>query len=353
MKKLTPLSSSASPRGRVRMRDVALRAGVSVSTVSLVLSGDSRIPEDTVRKVLQTVKAMEYRPNIIARNLARKGSRTIGVILPEHAFEHNQSFYYQVLHGIHSQTQPAGFKIVVEAANKIFLERRYYHRLLKEQSADGIIYMAAGLSDVFLSDMSREPTPFVLLAASVDQTNLPVVKSDDEKAVDLAVRHLVSLGHQQIGYIGSDITQSRGRDRHNSFKVCLEKSGGVFDPQSVVKGDFGQSEAKDAVLSLLSSKSLTAIVAGSDPMAYAVLRACWELKRRVPEDLALVGMDDLTLSACTTPSLTTVRTHVFELGGIAARFVLKNLKNPQANKSLVGTIPLPELVIRESCGAKK
>src|ERR1044071_4565780 len=111
---------------RVRMRDVANRCGVSISTVSLVLSGAARIPEDTTRKVLQTVKAMEYRPSILARSLAKRGSRTIGVILPESAFQKNQAYFYEVLEGIHSETQAAGYKMLVEAANRGFLERRYY-----------------------------------------------------------------------------------------------------------------------------------------------------------------------------------------------------------------------------------
>src|SRR6185436_15704874 len=93
------------PRRRVRMRDVANRCGVSISTVSLVLSGDARIPEDTARRVLQAVKAMEYRPSVVARSLARRASRTIGVILPEFAFSKNKAFYYQALQGIHAQTQ--------------------------------------------------------------------------------------------------------------------------------------------------------------------------------------------------------------------------------------------------------
>src|SRR5436190_24089010 len=103
----SPDSGPLGSRKRIRMRDVATRCGVSISTVSLVLSGDARIPEDTARKVLQTVKAMEYRPSVLARSLAKKGSRTVAVILPEAAFTVNQPFYYEVLEAIHSLTQPS------------------------------------------------------------------------------------------------------------------------------------------------------------------------------------------------------------------------------------------------------
>src|SRR5579864_8789579 len=164
-------STATHSRKRVRMRDVATRCGVSISTVSLVLSGDPRIPEDTARRVLQAVKAMEYRPSVLARSLARRVSRTIGVIIPEFAFSHNQPFFYQALQGIHDQTQPAGYKMMVEAANQVFLSRRYYLRLLKEQSADGMIYMAAKLNDSFLAEMEKEPYPFVLLGNAADGVN--------------------------------------------------------------------------------------------------------------------------------------------------------------------------------------
>lgn len=346
-------SSGSSPiRKRVRMRDVAARAGVSVSTVSLVLSGDLRIPEDTTRKVLQTVKAMEYRPNIIARSLARKGSRTIGVILPEQAFVRNQAFYYQALQGIHAHTQPAGYKLVVEAANKIFLERRYYHRLLKEQSADGMIYMAATLQDQFLSEMTKEPTPFVLLGFSVDQIGLPIVSINNQLGAEMGVRHLISLGHKQIGFVGGSLNLSAGRDRQAGFISAMKEAGLSALPDMMVDGEFGSSEAEVAVARLLEKKC-SALFVAADTMAYGVLRAARKVGLRVPDDLAIVSMDNLAMAEWMTPALTTVNTHVVELGGHAARFVLRHVKNPQANKANVEGLPQPELIIRESCGAQK
>ncbi len=314
-----PFTSNTSSRKRVRMRDVAARAGVSVSTVSLVLSGDIRIPEDTTRKVLQTVKAMEYRPNIIARNLARKGSRTIGVILPEHAFTRNQSFFYQCLHGIHSQTQPGGYKILVEAANKVFLERRYYHRLLKEQSADGVIYMAAMLNDTFLSDMVREPMPFVLLSSVLDDSNLPSVQPNNQLASELATKHLISLGHKKIAFIGGPETTSMGRDRSRGYRNALKETGLAIHTDLMVNGEFGTLEA-DSVMDSLMVHRPTAIVAAGDQMAYGVLSALRRLGRKVPDDVAVVGIDDLSLSSWVTPSWPRVKLIFRDWGAFPAGF---------------------------------
>src|SRR5438477_12663719 len=119
----------ASRRQRVRMKDVAERCGVSVSTVSLVLAGDERIPEATTRKVLQAVKALEYRPSALARALAKRHSKTVGIVLPESGLVENEFFYGAFVQALHSALVPSGFKVLLETATETFLERRYYLRI--------------------------------------------------------------------------------------------------------------------------------------------------------------------------------------------------------------------------------
>ena len=333
------------------MRDVATRCGVSISTVSLVLSGDPRIPEDTARRVLQAVKAMEYRPSAVARSLARRSSRTIGVILPEFAFEKNQPFYYQALQGIHAQTQPSGYKMVVEAANRVFLERRYYLRLLKEQSTDGLIYMAASLSDEFLMEMEKESYPFVLLGARLDGSSLPFSGADEAAGARLAVRHLAKLGHKAIGHVAGLKAVSHGIDRERGYRAGMEEAGLAVRPEWIVEGEFDDVAAEKAAGALLSA-GVTAVFAGSDLMAVGVMRAARKAGRRVPEDLAVVGMDDLPLAGWVSPELTTVRYDVGAIASGAARFVIKTIQTASVNRKLIEDGPKPELIVRGSCGAK-
>jgi LacI family transcriptional regulator len=339
-------------RKRVRMRDVATRCGVSISTVSLVLSGDPRIPEDTARRVLQAVKAMEYRPSVIARSLARRYSRTIGVILPEFAFSRNQPFYYQALAGIHSQTQPAGYKMVVEAANKVFIERRYHLRLLKEQSADGVIYLAASLKDDFLREMEKEQYPFILAGSYAEGVNLTCARSDDFLGAKLAVEHLIKLGHKAIGHVSGLATTSFGFERERGYRETMKEAHLPVDPTWVVPGDLDARVAEHVTAKLLESK-VTAIFVACDVMAYGVMRALRKAGRRVPEDIAIVGMDDLDLSEWMGPALTTVRYDISQIGARAAQFVIKQIHNPMIQKSMLGEMPAPELIIRETCGAQK
>lgn len=346
-----PSPSGPGSKKRVRMRDVATRCDVSISTVSLVLSGDPRIPEDTARKVLATVKAMEYRPSVLARSLARRASRNIGVILPESAFARNKAFYYEALQGIHSQTQPAGYKMVVEAANRAFLSRRYYLRMLREQSADGMIYLAASAGDVFLSEMEKESYPFVLLGSYADDVNVPCVRSDDELGAKMAVQHLLKLGHKKIGYVGMSSEISNGRDREQGYRKTMREAGIGLDEAWIVSGHFDLKGAELAGRSVLE-KGVTALFAGNDALAYGVLRAARALGKRVPEDIAVVGMDDLDMSEWMNPTLTTVRYDIRKMAETAARYIIRKVQAPLAQRINLEEMPTPELIVRESCGGK-
>jgi|GEM_PF-4371087 len=347
-----PPKTPQGPQKRVRMRDVAERCGVSISTVSLVLSGDPRIPEDTAKAVLQAVKALEYRPSVVARNLARRSSRTIAIILPEFAFSKNQPFYYQALAGIHAVTQAAGYKIVVEAANNSFLERRYYHRLLKEQSVDGVIYMAAEHKDVFLSEMSREPYPFLLMTNGVDGVSLASAQFDDTFGASLAVQHLAALGHTKIGYLAGMKEYSLGRDREKGFRDGMKNAGLPVRDDWVVETDLDPDKAMGATKKLAEAQ-VTAIFACHDILAYSAILALKQVGKKVPEDVAIVGMDDLSMSEWTSPALTSVHYDIFSLAGTSAKYIINRIQSPLIDKKVLSDMPKPEIVIRGSCGAKK
>jgi DNA-binding LacI/PurR family transcriptional regulator len=293
---------------------------------------------------------MEYRPSVVARNLARRSSRTIGVILPEFAFLRNKSFYYEALQGIHAQTQPAGYKMLVEAANRVFLARRYYLRMLKEQSADGIIYLAASLTDVFLGELEKEPYPFILVGSYAAGVNLPSAKCDEVAGAKLAIKHLVKLGHKAIGHIAGSPEISYGRDRAQGYLEAMKEAGCTVNPAWTQNGNFDLEQAEHATKALVQAK-VTAIFAGSDSMAFGALRALRALKLRVPEDVAVVGMDDLEMSPWMNPPLTTVRTDIRSMAELAAKYILRRIQAPILPKNSLGDVPAPELVIRESCGA--
>jgi DNA-binding LacI/PurR family transcriptional regulator len=337
---------------RVRMRDVATRCGVSISTVSLVLSGDARIPEDTARKVLQTVKAMEYRPSVLARSLARKGSRTIAVILHESAFAVNQPFYYQALEGIHDQTQPSGYKMLVEAATRAFLDRRYYLRLLKEQSVDGVVYMAASIKDNFLNEMARENYPFVLLGHRPAECDLPFVGTDEALAARMATEHLLKLGHKKIGFIAGPSDIWSGPNREKGYREALQTAEIVPEPNWIARCDFDPAKAEAAAVQL-HELGMTAMLAASDWMAAGAIKGLFLKGLHVPSDVSVVGIEDLPIASITTPPLTTVRLHVKEMASQAAKTVLTWVNGPLNQRPNLETPVSPELIVRSSSGSPK
>jgi LacI family transcriptional regulator len=242
--------------------------------------------------------------------------------------------------------------LVVEAANAVFLSRRYYLRLLKEQSADGMIYLAASLKDDFLKDMEKEPYPFVLLGNSSDGIDLPVVKSDDEKAASLAAQHLINLGHKKIAYVGGLAGYSMGLGRNRGFQNTMKEAGLEVQNTLLLDGNFSLEESERLVQTIVDQKA-TAILCASDSMAFGILRGLRNLGISVPSDMALVGMDDLEMSSWIEPSLTTVRTHIQEVAGAAAKYLIQKIQALPTQKLQFKEIPTPELIVRSSCGSKK
>ena len=241
--------------------------------------------------------------------------------------------------------------MVVEAANKVFLARRYYLRMLKEQSADAMIYLAAGLGDTFLNEMEKEPYPFILVGAYLDSTELPVAKSDDFSGARMATEHLIKLGHKAIAHIAGPSDVSRGRDRENGYREAMKSAGLDVKPEWIVRADFDFQQAEAAVSGLMAA-GVTAVFAGSDVMAYGVLKALRDAGKSAPKDLAVVGMDDLEMSSWTNPGLTTVRYDIRSMAEQATRYAIRRIQTPMPQKP-VFEIPAPELIVRGSCGAKR
>lgn len=214
-----------------------------------------------------------------------------------------------------------------------------------------MVYLAASINDSFLGEMEREPYPFVLVGAYVDGADLPCFRTDDREGGRMATKHLISLGHKSIGHIAGSAEISTGRDRELGYRDAMAAAGLTVQPSWVVPGHFDTDQAERVTNDLLMA-GVTAIFAGSDVMAYGALRALKTAGRRVPNDVAVVGMDDLEMSAWVNPALTTVRYDVRLLAELATKYLMRRIQSPVNQKPSTET-PAPELIVRESCGAKK
>lgn len=320
---------------------VAERAGVSIATVSRVLNRSKPVNDDTRRRVEEAVAALGYRTNTAGRSLAKSQSRLLMVLVPDFA----NPFYAQIVQGAESVTGAAGYKLLLtdaassEAAYQTALDA-IYNRL-----ADGVINMAHLGDDPALHAALRD-LPWVNCSEFVPESGLPYVSIDHRQAAIDAVQFLLNRGHRRIGLISADETYRWARLRHEGYELAMERAGIAPDPQLCrIAVDLDYQAGAQAVGGLLALlEPPTAVFAVSDTLAIGAIKALRRAGRRVPEDMAVVGFDDLPLSAVFEPALTTILQPMRDLGTQAAEMLLARLggEHPASR-----TLP-HQLVVRDT-----
>lgn len=343
----------APKRKRVTSRDVARLAGVSRTTVSLVLNNvpNARISPETRRRVLEAARQLNYHPHAAARSLVSRRAMTLGLILcqtPEQVFA--DPFLPQVLLGINSVAQECGYRILLETV--AHPDDDGYAALALEKRTDGIILSGPRSDDRALRALHAEGFPIVLLGQLRD-TDIPFVDVDNVQAAYIAVEHLIRLGHTRIGIItNGPLHYTASADRLEGYRRALADHHIPLDERLITTGAFREESGREAMERLLDlPQPPTAVFAASDAVALGAMVAIRRRGLHIPRDIALVGFDDIPLSAYVNPPLTTVRLPAYELGREAAWLLVEIVegRTPESTRVLLETT----LVVRESCGAGK
>lgn len=294
-----------------KIHDVAKRANVSIATVSRVLnSSRHKVSVETAERVRQAVKELDYRPNALARALQMSKTMTVGVIIPDIS----NHYYAEIVRGIQKVADREGYNIILQNTDRNQDRIVKSIHLLTEKVVDGIIFSGGTISGYEpLSAIQKLRNRVVVIGRH--DVNFPAIMVDNISGAALAVQHLIDLGHSRIGFIGWAENSTTAADRLSGYTGALAQNSCRFDPSLVRKGKLtpasGYSEAKK----LLSRKKRpTAIFAGNDLMAFGVIYAAIEMGMRVPEDLAVVGFDNIPLSSFFVPPLSTVEIPMFALG---------------------------------------
>ena len=338
---------------RSTSRDVAKLAGVSQATVSLVLNGvpGSRISERSRRRVVDAARRLDYHPNASARSLVRQRAGVLGLVLRQHTdFLGANAFLPRVIAGLTSVTVPAGFKLLVEPMEEVSRPDAYI-QLAREAHVDGMILSGIRSDDEQLRRLSDRDFP-VVLWGRLAESELPFVDVDNVAAARSAVEHLIGLGHRRIACITNGPPEdAASASRLEGYRMALEYAGIAFDPALVRYGDFEERSGTEAMLDLLAAAPLaSAVFVASDEVALGALKALRARGLRVPDDIALVGFDDLPISEFVDPALTTVRVPARAIGAQAAAMLIELItSHVQPESRFLPT----ELVIRESCGARR
>lgn len=331
------------------IKDVAERAGVSPSTVSRVIADSPKISEATKRRVRQAMRELHYHPNAIARSLVRQSPRSIGLVLsrsPEAALLN--PFFPEVIRGISSVARSARYNLVLTTSSTPEEERSECLTLLRERRVDGVILLASRWNDPLVETLAADGHPFVVVGRLPGSESPCWVNNDNVKAAKEATAHLIGLGHKRIAFLGGPGELVVSHDRLEGYREALKEGGIPFDERLVRETHFSVEEGGAAALDLLRlAPDVTAFVCVDDLLALGVLRAAAQAGRRVPEDLSVVGFNDNPFCAYITPSLTSVRVPIFEMGVEAARLLIDWLAGKRPSG---GTLLPAQLIVRDSTG---
>jgi LacI family transcriptional regulator len=328
------------------MREVAERAGVSVTTVSHVVNNTRTVKPDTRSRVEEAMQMLGYQPNVLARSLRRGVTHTIGIILPDSA----NPYFAEVVRGIEDTSFAQGYSVILCNSDNDLDKEHHYTNVLVEKQVDGIIFVAAGLSAENILNLQARRVPLVLVDRNVPNVQVDEVLADNQNGGWLATRHLIDLNHSSIACIAGPTGVRLSSERVAGYRQALESEDILYDPKWVVEGDFQYQSGYAAAKNLFHRQpSPTAIFACNDLMAIGAYRFAHENSLRVPEQLSIVGFDDVRLAAYTNPPLTTVRQSKREMGTQAAKLLLERIaqQDLEPRQVILGT----ELVIRRSTAA--
>jgi LacI family transcriptional regulator len=333
------------------LEEVAKIAGVSRSTVSRVINDSPHVSADTREKVWQAIQASGYQPHAAARSLVTNRTRVISVIIPEVvATLFSDPFFALLLRGATDACNSQRYHMMLSLFTDPAKRQEMYRRVLHGGLVDGVIVASSPLEDPLIPDLQNDHIPFVSIGHRPDET-VHYVDVDNTGGAQMATEHLIRLGHRRIATITGPLDTMPGQDRLTGYRQALEGRRIPVQEELILEGDFTEGGGAAAARQLLSA-SPTAIFAASDLMAIGALKALREAGLQVPQDVALVGFDDVPVASVIEPALTTVRQPIERLGSMAVEIVLDVLCNEQEAKSSTHRIVLPtELVVRASCGA--
>lgn len=334
---------------RPTQSDVARIAGVSRATVSYVLNNqtDQRIPIsiETRQRVLEVIEQLGYEVDARAQSLRSGETKTIGVLLPIY----ENPYFWQILMGIASEAESVGYSLLL-AHNSLTPEREYQSiRELAEQRVDGMILLIGfhEFSEIALNQIRKSLRPIVEISASASEFD-HVHQSYGEGAIAL-MRHLISLGHQRIGFVCGVTVMSQGVDRITAYRQALEESNLPYDETLIHPCGELLEDGYRAAIELLSRPDRpTAVLAINDLLGIATLRAATDLGLRIPQDVSIASFDNIPFAQYTIPRLTTIASSPEENGRDAVRLLLKRLVDPKRPQEVVTSNW--RLLIQESTG---
>ncbi|QQE78719.1 LacI family DNA-binding transcriptional regulator [Alicyclobacillus sp. SO9] len=310
----------------VTIKSVAKEAGVSISTVSRVVNAPEGVRDETKRRVLDAMEKLDYRPNAVARSLSSKRTRTLGLIVPNVS----DFFVSELYKGVNRAATSRGMKVILYDSDSNQSRVVLGVEFMKEHRVDGIIVSSDYIPSAHDNMLKRLKIPVVLTLTESPSAELPSFKTDDVGAAFDTVKYLVSRGHTKIAMISGHLKDEvSGKSRFNGYQMALKHFNINYDERLVAYGDWRYQHGYAAMTDLLANRAevkFTAVFAASDEMAVGAMRCLYDNNLRVPEDISVVGFDDIAMADMVTPKLTTVRQSFEQIGSEAVHYIIDLLE---------------------------
>ncbi|MBK9749545.1 MAG: LacI family DNA-binding transcriptional regulator [Chloroflexi bacterium] len=338
--------------GRISIHDIAKAADVSRSTVSRVVNHDVNVSPETRARVLEVIERLQYTPNHAARALVKQRSQVIGVVMPGTAnvFFGDNSYFPMLLQGIVEAGNHHDQNLLLCLGNVGEPREHFSQRILRNRIGDGYIIASIENDDPLIDHLVQSAPNFVMVERP--QRYADVISSvtvDNVHAGQVATEHLISLGYKRIAHISGQLSIADGQDRLEGYRRALAVANIPYDPDLIYVSQFTYEAGVEAMRALLHHQP-DAVFAACDASARGAIAAVQQAGLRVPEDIGIVGFDDLDVATKTTPHLTTIQQPVQQKGAAAVELLLDLISGKKVSPQ---QIVLPsKLVIRESCGAK-
>ena len=331
------------PVRTMNIKKVAEHAKVSTATVSRLINKTSYISPETAKKVWSAIEELGYYPNINARGLASGRSLLLGLIVSDIV----NPFFPELVKSFEEYAVEKGYEIITANTNYDAARTAMRVRSLIERRVDGVAVMTSEMDQTLIDELSTRGIPIVFLDTGAVQENISNVRIDYETGISEAVNHLLELGHRRIGFISGPHGLKSAKIRRSAFLKFLRKKGIIEEKELVTTGDYKINGGKAAMNRLLElAVRPTAVLASNDLMAIGALQALRTHNLRVPQDISLIGFDDIALTESTDPPLTTVNVSRVKVAESAFKslFALINGETKNGTETHVAT----QLIIRDS-----
>ncbi|WP_257349210.1 LacI family DNA-binding transcriptional regulator [Pseudalkalibacillus decolorationis] len=322
----------------VTIKDVAKLANVAPSTVSRVIANNPRISEQTKRKVREAMEYLGYHPNFNARSLANRSSKAIGIVMPSSAEKAFQNpFFPEVLRGISTKAHEKEFTLLMSTGTTEEEIYRAVVGMVQGRRVDGIVLLYSRVDDPVMAYLYEQKFPFMVVGKPYkDDNKISHVDNDNFKASRQLTDHLISNGHERIGFVGGSVNLVVTTDRLLGYEKALQVARIPYRSEYIINTDFALESGKQAVSELMSlSEPPTALVVTDDLMALGVLRMFNDMGVKVPKDVSVTSFNNAMIAELATPSLTSVDINIYELGYQAVDNLLKSIDKPDRPPSKI------------------